>query len=431
MSDTPDMQAAETGAYAAAPEHGVPVAPVTVAERISSLDFIRGIAVMGILAANILAFGQPLMATFSPEAFLTDAGDPDGWLWLTQFVAIDGKMRGLFSLLFGAGLWLFLMKAEERGATKMLAARRLLWLGLFGLIHLYFIWIGDILFLYAASGLVLLAFTGMKPANQVILGLLGFIMSALLFTALMGGLYLLTSGGLLDAAEAAEMQNEISAGMAEGTKMADAIIAGDYPAFVAANFSENLWMPLSAISQGLVETMGLMLIGMGLLRMGFFEGQFDRKKMQLWGWAGVIGGALVTAWIGLWLISTDFDILAGLLSYIGTSAFPRLAMILGMAALMVVYAPACTGWIGQRVSAAGRAAFTNYLGTSILMLFVFHGWALGLFGKLSRPELYGITAIAWIIMLAWSKPWLDRYRYGPLEWLWRCLTYGKFFPLKR
>ena len=120
-----------------------------------------------------------------------------------------------------------------------------------------------------------------------------------------------------------------------------------------------------------------------------------------------------------------------MLAYVGGSAPPRLPMILGLAALMVAYAPSFTGWLGQRVSAAGRAAFTNYLGTSILMLFVFHGWALGLYGELGRPQLYLVTLFGWAVMLAWSKPWLERYRYGPLEWLWRCLTYGKWFALRR
>jgi uncharacterized protein len=106
-------------------------------------------------------------------------------------------------------------------------------------------------------------------------------------------------------------------------------------------------------------------------------------------------------------------------------------MVLGIMALLAVYGPGWKGWLAQRFAAAGRAAFTNYLGTSILMLLVFHGWALGLFGELNRPQLYLVVLSAWIVMLAWSKPWLERYRYGPLEWLWRCLTYGKMFPLKR
>ena len=83
------------------------------------------------------------------------------------------------------------------------------------------------------------------------------------------------------------------------------------------------------------------------------------------------------------------------------------------------------------MSAAGRMAFSNYLGTSILMLFVFHGFGLGLFGELSRPQLYLVVLATWVIMLAWSKAWLSAFRFGPLEWLWRCLTYGKMFPIRR
>ena len=97
---------------------GVPVAPVSVTERISSLDFIRGIAVMGILVANIIAFGQPSVAYFVPSAFLVDAGDPGGWQWIAQFVLIDSKMRGLFTLLFGAGMYLFMERAWAKGATR-------------------------------------------------------------------------------------------------------------------------------------------------------------------------------------------------------------------------------------------------------------------------------------------------------------------------
>lgn len=407
------------------------LAPVTVAERISSLDFIRGIAVMGILAANIIAFGQPLMATFSPEAFLNGTDDPNHWWWTAQFVLIDGKMRGLFSILFGAGLYLFLEKATERGSGTNLVLRRLAFLGMFGLIHFYFIWFGDILFLYSVSALVLLAFMNLKPFNQFVLGMLGFIVSALIYGALMGGLYMLANGDVLGPEEAAELQKEMGAGMAVAPGMTKAILSGDYLAFVGSNFTENLLTPISALSQSMVETAGLMLIGMGLFRMGFFEGKFDRKKMVLWGWAGVIVGGALSYWVATWVISTDFDFLATMAAYLGSSALPRLAMTLGIAALLVVYSPSWTGWLGQRISAAGRAAFTNYLGTSIIMLFVFHGWAFGLYGDLGRPQLYIVVAAMWVVMLLWSKPWLDRFKYGPLEWLWRCLTYGKKFPIRR
>jgi len=86
--------------------------------------------------------------------------------------------------------------------------------------------------------------------------------------------------------------------------------------------------------------------------------------------------------------------------------------------------------VPDRSASAGRAAFTNYLGTSVLMMLVFHGWGFGLFGKLNRPQLYIVVVLAWVLMLAWSKPWLYRFRYGPLEWLWRMLTYGVAIPLR-
>ncbi|MEL6530630.1 MAG: DUF418 domain-containing protein [Pseudomonadota bacterium] len=411
------------------------LAPAASGERIGSLDFIRGIAVMGILAANIIVFGQPFVAYVDPSTFLVDNGDPDGWMWLTQFTLIDGKMRGLFSVLFGAGLYLFMERAWERGASRWLQARRLGWLGLFGLIHFYFIWKGDILFLYSVCGLASLMFIRMKPTNQMVLGMIGYVFGALAYSALFVSLYAFTSMEVNDDADLAAMQTEMGSAvdelLAEGAVETALKQSGDYAGFVANNFSEHGTMPLELVVQVFIETIPLMLIGMALYRMGFFSGGFARRKMVLWGWAGLVGGGLVSLGIGLWTQSTGMDFFATNLSMLGTSVLPRLAMVLGFAALLAVYSPGWTGWLGQRVSAAGRAAFTNYLGTSILMLFVFHGWALGLFGSLNRPQLYLVTVLAWVTMLAWSKPWLDRYRYGPLEWLWRCLTYGKVFPLRR
>ena len=153
--------------------------------------------------------------------------------------------------------------------------------------------------------------------------------------------------------------------------------------------------------------------------------------MRLWGWTGVLAGGVGHLAIGLWVKAQGFSYWSTLAGMMGMTVLPRLAMVLGLAALLSLYAPRATGWLGQRVSAAGRAAFTNYLGTSIVMMFVFHGWALGLFGELNRPQLYLVVLLAWALMLLWSKPWLERFRYGPLEWLWRCLTYGRVFALKR
>jgi uncharacterized protein len=411
-----------------------PVAPVAAKDRIETLDFIRGIAVMGILAANIIAFGQPFNAYIYPDAFLTETGDPDGWLWIAQFVFVDGKMRGLFTLLFGAGMYLFMERAWARGATARLQAWRLFILLIFGLVHFYFIWVGDILAMYAMFGLLVLTCIRWAARTQFIVGVVGYGFGAVV-ALLLSFPYFVTNTALGKAEgmeEArAEMDAAVDIALAEDRIITDFKIAGDYFGLVQYRLTEELFTPFANAVWLLMETPPLMLLGMALYRFGFFSGAFDRGRMLLWGWLGLITGGLAHFALGLVVREAGFGYWAGTAAFMGWSPIPRLAMVLGLAALLVAYSPAWTGWLAERVRAAGRAAFTNYLGTSIVMLFVFHGWALGLFGKLDRPQLYLVTVLAWVLMLAWSKPWLDRYRYGPLEWLWRCLTYRRAFPLRK
>jgi uncharacterized protein len=411
------------------------VAPVSAAERIDTLDFIRGLAVMGILAANIVAFGQPFDAYMYPAAFKVDAGDPGGWMWIVQFILIDGKMRGLFTLLFGAGMYLFMEKAWARGATRKLQAWRLAILMAFGMIHFFFIWPGDILFYYALFGFIALPCLKWSVKTQLRVGLAGYMLGVLLYAGLtMPWLIVDTAFGESSPemlAQRKEMIAEIDQTLAHSDVPNNAIASGDYATLVMHRLTEQWNEPLlNALLFGF-ETLPLMLIGAALYRMGFFSGAFDRAKLLRWGWIGVIAGGLVHLAIGLVVQAGGFTYYGTLAAFVAWSPLPRLWMVLGMAALLVAYAPSATGWLGERVRAAGRAAFTNYLGTSIVMMFVFHGWALGLFGQLNRPQLYIVVALASVLMLAWSKPWLDRYRYGPLEWLWRCLTYGKVFPLRK
>ncbi|WP_233999863.1 DUF418 domain-containing protein [Porphyrobacter sp. TH134] len=406
--------------------------PVTAARRIDTLDFIRGLAVMGILGANIIAFGQPMDAYMYPAAFRTDPGDPGGWLWIAQFVAVDGKMRGLFTLLFGAGMYLFMEKAWARGATRALQAWRLLILAGFGLIHFFFIWPGDILFYYAMFGLVALACVRWSVKAQLGVGLAGYMLGVVFYLSLtFPWLVADTPFGDTMPEERASYIAEMQATLARGEIPSTAIASGDYGGLVAHRLTEQWSDPLFGALLFGFETLPLMLIGMALYRLGFFNGAIDRRKLLRWGWIGVMAGALAHLGIALVVRSGGFTYFGTLAGFIAWSPLPRLWMVLGLAALLVAYAPGATGWLGDRVRAAGRAAFTNYLGTSLMMMLVFHGWALGLFGQLNRPQLYLVTVLGWIAMLAWSKPWLDRYHYGPLEWLWRCLTYRTVFPLRK
>ena len=410
-------------------------APVSKSERIGSLDFIRGLAVMGILAANIIAFGQPFSAYMYPDGFLVPDGDPGGWQWIAQFVLIDGKMRGLFTLLFGAGLYLFMERSWARGETRWLQARRLFWLGLFGLFHFFVIWRGDILFYYAVIGLVVLLALRWTVSVQWKVGLFSYIAGAVLYALMMAPLPFVADTPLGEGDNFSEMRAGLAAAKTAALAADEAetalISAGEFTGLVAHRIENNLTEPLANLMLFGLETLPLMLMGAALYRMGMFSGEFDAQRMRFWGWTGVIAGALAHLAIGLWIQASGFTYYGTLAAFVGFSVLPRLVMVIGLAAVLVLYAPNATGWLSERIRAAGRAAFTNYLGTSVLMIVLFHGWGFGLYGKLNRPELYGIVIGTCAIMLLWSKPWLDNFRYGPLEWLWRCLTYGKLFALKK
>ena len=381
-----------------------------------------------------------------PDGFMVPHGETSDWLWFAQFVLIDGKMRGLFTLLFGAGMLLFLDKAWERGQGRGLQFRRLLWLLAFGLIHFFFIWKGDILTLYAICGVIALLFVKWKPGTQMGVGVVFFYVGAAIYSAMSGFLfYAMKMGGVEAMAEAgaasgegpsaAELRENFGAmktQQIEASAIETPLIqSGDYFGWVQYNLTEHWAEPLSGFLIFGFETIPLMLIGMALYRWGLFDGRINAKKQAIWGAIGVLVGILGSIFIGLWTLEQDLNFYATFLSIWGTSSFFQLPYVIGLAALLALIGPRATGWLGSRVSAAGRMAFSNYLGTSILMLLVFHGFALGLFGELSRPQLYLVVVVTWLIMLAWSKAWLSRYRFGPLEWLWRCLTYGKRYPIRR
>lgn len=429
MSGSPDSSLAQ-------PTPDQPqAAPTARGERIESLDFIRGLAVMGIVLANIVIFGQPLTAATWPGGFLVPDGDPDGWMWIAQFVLIDGKMRGLFTLLFGAGLMLFMEKAWARGATRSLQVRRLAWLLAFGLLHFFLLWQGDILTLYALCGLAALACVRWEMEKQIAAALVAYVAGAVLWSAMLYYFYLIAETPFGEA----PMMAEVRAGAlaARSVPIADAAIEtalmrdGSWLANVSHRIDAHGLDWLTGLRQVAWETIPLMLLGMGLYRAGLFDGRLDPRKQRIWGWAGLLGGAVATLLLALWVQAKGFTYFSTLYAFVGPSMMTRLPMILGLAALLALRAPGATGWLGQRIVATGRMAFSNYLGTSFVMLFVFSGWALDLFGRLDRAQLYFVALLGWAIMLTWSQPWLARFRYGPLEWLWRCLTYGRLFPLRR
>jgi uncharacterized protein len=377
-----------------------------------------------------------MLAYYWPEGLPGGSTEFDRYVWLFQFVLIDGKLRGIFTLLFGAGLILFLDRVEARGGGPELQVRRLAWLAVFGAVHTFLIWTGDILLLYALAGFAALAMTDWDARTQFRIGVVWFLAGALVFSAAIGAA--VTAEGIPAMPDHTPLTYEQGQKGAEDfVKEANEEIevtqAGDWPGLVAWRVQEEgPELPFELLFFALVETIPLMLVGMALYRLGLFEGRLDRAKIRRWGWIGFVGGALLTVPIGLWVVWAGFPIMLTQLAFNGLSAFLHLPMILGLTALLSLLSQtAAQGWLGSRIVAAGRMAFSNYLGGSILMSLVFQGWAGGLFGQLHRIGLLPFVLLAWVLMLAWSKPWLANFRYGPLEWLWRCLTYWQLMPIRR
>jgi uncharacterized protein len=213
-----------------------PDEPTGTGERIVTLDLIRGVAVLGILFANITAFGQPTTAYFWPEAL---PGGPTAWdkaVWFFQLVCVDHKFRGLFSLLFGAGIYLFTERAWARGSGRWLQFRRLLWLLAFGAVHYFLIWHGDILGSYAAAGMMALPMLKWPAKRQLKVGIWIYAMGVVFMTFALGGAYAVSANPQIAASVPPGMRKDIAAAPQEAldeTPKMIALYGGDsYPAIV-------------------------------------------------------------------------------------------------------------------------------------------------------------------------------------------------------
>jgi uncharacterized protein len=406
-------------------------------ERIASLDLIRGVAVLGIVFANIVGFAHPPAAYVWPSALPGGGTDADRVMWLVQYVLVDHKMRGLFTILFGAGIALFMERAWAQGHNEWLQVRRLLWLLVFGAAHFYFVWDRDILQTYAFWGLATLLAVRKDTSVLFGLGLTLYLAGTIITFIDAGSSYFVatfpdSAAGLVLPEQLDQLARAESETLLAAAQEIQRVSVSGYWDAVRFRIFHETGDNFDLILSSYVETPGLILLGMALYRSGFFSGVMDDARLRKWGWIGFGIGVTASALVGFWAYSAGFPLLLTVFVFEGVMMLPRLAFILGLAALLVVGAPrARQGPLGQRLIAAGRMAFSNYLGTSLIMLAIFPPWGLGLFGTLHRLPLLAIVLAVWTAMLLWSKPWLERYRYGPLEWLWRCLTYWRLFPLKR
>jgi len=404
--------------------------------RYLELDALRGFAVMGILLMNIVGFSMPEMAYVSP-AIYGGTDTPDILVWALSFIFVDGKMRGLFTIMFGASMMLIIERAQQNGENPAkVHFSRMAWLAIFGLAHFFFLWAGDILFLYAAVGCIAYFLSGLTAEDLFRRALLIFSIGFIGYSVIFGSLLYQQYQASLPGASAAAIENlaQILADFGSGPGVIAADIALHQSGFTAIfldKVQNDLFGPIILLAYNLAETLPLMMIGMALYKNGFFTGQWSAADYRRWGVRLTAIGMVILIAIALGLIHRDFDMLLMLNASYAWTWPSQLLMTVGYAALLIglIRKGGASSWI-SRVAAVGRAAFTNYLGTSLLMTFLFYGWGLGLYGSVGRAELYLFVAGAWALMLLWSKPWLNHFRYGPLEWLWRSLARGKLQAMR-
>jgi uncharacterized protein len=405
------------------------------AERIFTLDIVRGVAVMGILAMNIVAFSMPGAAYLNPMAYGTQ-GPADLASWVFSFILIDGKMRGLFSFLFGASLLLVVERAEAGGRNPAAVHySRMSWLLVFGLIHFYLIWWGDILALYAPIGMVAYLFRRFTPNRLLHVGAFLILAQFALFALFTWSLFQQEAAAAAPGASAqalatwAETQDGI--GLYTPARLAEILAnyRGSWLEIVAANWAHNATDPLETLWLFGGETLAYMLFGMAALKSGFLTGAWsDRtyRRVAAFGFGIGIPAYALFAWL---ILRDHFGVPMLVAFSVAAPVLTRPPMIVAIAALVILLTRR-GGPLVQRIAAAGRAAFSNYLGTSILMTALFYGWGLGLFGDLSRIQLWIPVVAMWVLMLLWPKPWLDRFNYGPFEWLWRSLARWQLQPMR-
>jgi len=411
---------------------GEPMATST--DRIFSLDMIRGVAVMGIFSVNIIAFAMIEAAYFNPPAYGGWHGADLG-LWAANMLVIDGKMRTLFSMLFGASTLLVIERAEAAGLSgpKVHIRRMLVLLG-FGLAHFYLIWFGDILTLYAVSGLVAFLFRKLPVERLIALGAAFLLGGMLLFSGFIFSQYHADIAAHAPGATRQtikEWNEGLGAFFPSAAKIAQdkALHLGPWLGLVRDNFRD--WHEVFVNTLVFMpDTIGLMLLGMAGYRSGFLTGEWSDANYRRVTRIAIPIGLAACAGIVAYDVSSNFYIIGVFAAFVVLATPFITVMAFGYAALIILLSRR-RGWLAQRIAAAGRCAFTNYLGTSLIATFIFYGWGLGFYGSLSRWQAWLLVPIVWAIMLAWSKPWLERFNYGPLEWAWRSLARGKLQPMRR
>ncbi|MCK5134997.1 MAG: DUF418 domain-containing protein [Bacteroidales bacterium] len=421
--------------------------PVRAQERINSVDVLRGVALLGILLMNVVSLSLPDPAYWDPSGH----GGDSGWnlrIFFINNLLIEGTMRGIFSMLFGAGVILFTAVKEEKGGGLEIANawyRRTIWLILFGIIHAYFlIFPGEVLFYYGIVGLFLFPVRKVPPARLVLFS--AFLIMVLVLIKIadyhdVKRIYEETivaeemlAGGEEITADQYESMNtwyyklaSYKPDAASRERVISSMRSGYFPAFKTMAPYVRFMQTEYFYRNGFLDALSMMLLGMALFRWRIFHGE---KKYRFYGLMVLLGygiGIPVNWYETTTYIQSQFD----LITYFRlnqTYDLGRLTLTMGHVGLIMICIKLNFLKVLKRaIAAVGRMALTNYVMHSFIATIVFI--AFRQYGQWQRYELYYLVAGIWLFQLIFSPLWLKYFRFGPLEWIWRRLTYGRAFLL--
>lgn len=426
------------------------LAPVPSGERINSIDVLRGVALCGILLMNIAGFGLIFQA-YSDPTVMGGAEGANLWAWIVNNMFFEGTMRAMFSILFGAGMLLMTTRMEEKGGGIEVADiyyRRTIWLLIFGIIHAYLIlWAGEVLFAYGLFGLFLFPFRKTAPRKLIIaagiLILCGFALSLYKYSqhitnyekSILAENYTGQKAIPEDIIKGKEAWTRTVSDLKPDDKTKAEMVEGmhkNYPGVVlhlaginrmvqtSFNYDYNPW-----------DVLPMMLLGIAFFRLKIITAGLKKRAylfMILFGY-GV--GIPVNYFEITTIMNDNFSVISQLKSNL-TYPFGRLGMALGHIGLVMIFCKLnILAFLKTALAAVGKMALTNYIMQSVICAIIFTGVGFSLFGKLQRYELYYVVFSIWTLQLIISPMWLRYFNFGPLEWVWRSLTYQKKQPFRK
>ncbi len=430
------------------------LAPVRKNQRIQFIDALRGFALLGILLMNIMSQGQSHFYYSAMNLGQSITG-PNYWAWFVECFFFEGTMRGLFSILFGAGTILLITRLEKRNKGLEPADiyyRRLLWLLVFGLINAFiFLWPGDILYPYAIGGLLLFPFRNWKP-KHLIWGAMFFLAVATYRnnSDLYDSKNTIAKGKAVEqlAAQKASLtdiqkddlkkyqsykDDNTKEGIAKRAAKEEQQIKGKSYAGIFTYFRDiNMRRESAGVYNFMLwDVLIFFFLGMALFKSGFISGKSSNRLYAVVAVVGIASGLLINYYEMNLLYGLKFDNYEFVQRYpFDTYEIRRVLQTVGyLSALVLLYKTVPFRKIFSVLAPVGQMAFTNYLMQSIFTSVIFY--AFGLFAALQRYELYYIAIAIWAFQIVFSHVWLRYYRFGPFEWLWRSLTYWKRQPMKK